>query len=241
MVYVFVQSAKGTRGVTLTWGIDLQNPSRITFDFDFWLWWYKIQVLSVIGPCSGSQNWNWLASVVWGWCQSDHDCNKTETGLGGLGANQIIVTKLKVTSIGGLGMVPIRSWLWQNWNWPRWSGCQSDHCDKTESDLDRWSGDGANQIIIVTKLKLASGSPPPPPDSPKRVQLNFLLYFSPFFPVLSFRLQFTCWKHWEREAGQASKRRCRSVGFCSSFRSKYRGRLFLWFDTNYQSLSWWFY
>ena len=41
-----------------------------------WLWWYKIQVLPVIGPCSGSQNWNWLASVVWGWCQSDHYCDK---------------------------------------------------------------------------------------------------------------------------------------------------------------------
>ena len=36
-----------------------------------------------------------LASVVWGWCQSDHYCDKTETGL------------------GGLGIVPIRSLLSQ--------------------------------------------------------------------------------------------------------------------------------
>ena len=26
-----------------------------------------------------------LASVVWGWCQSGHYCDKTEIGLGGLG------------------------------------------------------------------------------------------------------------------------------------------------------------
>ena len=60
-----------------------------------WLWCYKIQVPSVIGPCSGSQYWNCLASVVWGWCQSDRYCDKTEIGL------------------GGLGMVPIRSLFWQ--------------------------------------------------------------------------------------------------------------------------------
>ena len=77
------------------------------------------------------QNWNWprwsgdganqiiigtkmkLASVVWGWCQSDHYCDKNEIGL------------------GGLGMVPIRTLLWQKWNWPG------------------WFGDGANQIVIV--------------------------------------------------------------------------------------------
>ena len=76
----------------------VQLPLRVNLLFVLnWLWlrWYKIQVLSVIGPCSGSQNWNWLASVVWGWCKSDHYWDKTEIGL------------------GGLGMVPIRSLLSQ--------------------------------------------------------------------------------------------------------------------------------
>ena len=88
-------------------GPEQLKPTRLHSNFVFrcsilvffltwhWFWWYKIQVLSDIGPCSGSQNWNWLASVVWGWCQSDHYCDKTEIGL------------------GGLGMVPIRSLLSQ--------------------------------------------------------------------------------------------------------------------------------
>ena len=78
--------------------------------------------------------------MVWGWCQSDHYCDKTDwPRWSGDGANQIIiVTK---TGIGLSG-----------WGW-----CQSDHyCDKNWN-WPRWSGDGANQIVIVTKTGIGLG------------------------------------------------------------------------------------
>ena len=67
-----------------------------------WLWWYKIQVLSVIGPCSGSQNWNWLASVVWGCCQSDHYCDKNWNWprWSGMVPNRSLMSQFKLGILG---------------------------------------------------------------------------------------------------------------------------------------------